>query len=218
MHAPRTSCCWSLVVAGVLCSSLERSPAAASDSIRTGPELFLGHEESLHPVEPATGDRWYSLLSVMPATSDATDGPRRRDLRLEMTPLVDGIIDAVRQSGIPIQPIHGASAAHLIGVSVSFKVSEDLPAISFYARERSPELFGAFYPARRGVSWSLVWPVRQFSFRLQGGNDSEFDYLAIAGIEWSHRIKPLAIGVGMPMMNLHGAGHVGGVVLLRLKF
>ncbi len=153
----------------------------------------------------------------MPEAADPTDNLRHRDLHLEITPFLNGLVDMAQRCGIPIQPIHGTAAGHLTGVTGSFKVSEDLPAISFYAREHSPELFGAFSSSRRGISWSVAWPLQQFTFRLQGGNDSELGYLAVGGVEWTHPAKPVAIGIGMPM-NLHGGGQVGGVVMLRVKF
>jgi len=195
------------------------SPAAANDFPRnpSGPAFYLAAGEATQLLNDTIALPRYTLLAAILGPPRSVRLRTRRNLRLEITPLVDGLVDFIREAGVPVKPIRSSSAERPLGISASFKMGEDMPAISFYARDCSPELFGAFYPVRSGVTWAVMLPVQRFTLRLQGGNDSEFGYFAIAGVEWRHRARPLAAGIGFPINLRNAAGDIGVVFQLRMK-
>jgi hypothetical protein len=218
VQPPQTSCSCSLVALCAFWCAVNGTPSAASARDHAHLDLRPKIVESTSLWGADTPLQKYTLSAALLRAPDLFAPPQRRNLHLEVTPLLDSLLTVVRQVGIPVEPIHGAAAGRVLGVSASFRVREDLPAVTIYARQRSPELFGAFYPTRRGVSWAAVWPVRRVTLRLQGGSDSELGYFAVGGVEWRHPERPLAIGLGVPM-NLRGrGGGVGGVVVFRMKF
>ena len=93
----------------------------------------------------------------------------------------------------------------------------DHPGLKLHIGERSLDPVGAFYPIGRGLRWSVVYPWRNLTFRLEGGEDSEFGYLAIAGLQWAHPRLPLVAGVGVPVNMKDANGEVGVVVQFRMR-
>lgn len=138
-------------------------------------------------------------------------------IRLNVTPLFDDFVSFVRDAGIPVRAVQDPTGERRIGISASFNLGENLPALSFHVGQSMPELFGAFSTAR-STSWALVWPVHHFTLRLEGGNHSEFGYFAIAAAQWSHPSRPLAVGVGVPMQLDNARGQTGVLIQFRMKF
>ncbi len=99
----------------------------------------------------------------------------------------------------------------------AFSVGRDVPAVSFHLGDRPVEPLGAFYSAERGFRCALVWPIERFTLRLEGGEDSEFGYYGIAGVQWVDRKRRLAIGAGVPMNLRDAEGDVGLILQIRLR-
>ncbi len=213
---PKRSCSWFLCLLAAFCTLGER-PAAAGDTLSGPPELRLAIRESALLFGDTSRVPNETLLMAILASSRFTGRPRPRHLRLEVTPFLDELMNLAREAGVPVRKVEDSSAKHLLGISTSFKMHEDLPAVTLYARDSSPELFGAFYPVRRGVTWAVIWPLQRVTIRLQGGDDSEFGNFAIAGVEWRHPARPVAAGIGVPMSLRNARGDVGVIFQFRMK-
>src|SRR5512139_799661 len=131
----------------------------------------------------AIGVEQSAPLGVFFGRSLAMSLPPKR-YRLNVAPLFDDFVSLVRDAGIPLKAVHDPRNARRLGVSASFNLGEGLPALTVHAGKAVPELFGAF-SAGHSFSWGAVWPIHQFTLRLEGGNHSEFGYFAIAGAQWS---------------------------------
>jgi hypothetical protein len=133
---------------------------------------------------------------------------------LDLSPMLVGFTQFLRQHGIPLRTEHDHRSNDAIGVSASFSIRRDLPAVRFEAGDPI-ESFGAFYA--QGFRCAFVWPVRNLSLRLEAGEDSELGYFAVAGTQWEHRKRPLALGFGIPMNLRDARGDVGLILQLRMK-
>ncbi len=192
------------------------APSLADEATADRAQLRLDVEEWSRSLGDTTAVERSTPLSVLFG--------RRLDIKpvsdkfhLDVTPLFDDFVSFVRDAGIPVRAVQDASGERRIGISASFNLGEKLPALSFHAGQSMPELYGAFSTAR-STSWALVWPVQQFTLRVEGGNHSEFGYFAIAAAQWSSPARPLAFGIGIPM-HLHNArGETGVLMQFRVKF
>ncbi|MBX3024334.1 hypothetical protein KF840_05430 [bacterium] len=144
------------------------------------------------------------------------EGPPRR-AGIDLSPAVDAIVGFVNQHGIPLRQRRGEPTGELVGVQAAFGVGRDLPAVSVNLGDRSLEPLGAFYSAQRGFRCAVVWPIDRFTLRLEGGEDSEFGYYGIAGVQWLHPRLPLALGVGVPMNLRDAEGDLGVIVQFRMR-
>jgi len=188
---------------------------AAGEELRSIPELhFTTREVNRFLAGPIVSrSAWAPLLRTSPLPSK----PTQRRQRLDVEPVLERLISLARQAGLPLRDSREDAGGNLIGVSASFNLSDRAPPVQFHLGERSVEPLGAFYSDDGDVSCAFSLPFRQFTFRLEGGDESEFGYYAIAGAEWHHATRPLAIGVGMPMQLRDAEGSIGGIIQLRMQ-
>lgn len=182
-------------VDGLLCSTIEESRRMMVDGNRHSGERFLS-----------------TLLN-----NDRADFKKRRRFRLNVEPLVNEIAGMLRDAGVPLHPTRDPAGGRTVGFAAAFHIREDLPAVSFHIADRSPEPIGAFYSRQRGLSWAFIWPVQRFTIRIEGGDDSEFGYFAIAGAQWNHSTRPLSAGIGLPMNLRNADGSIGVILQFRAK-
>lgn len=141
---------------------------------------------------------------------------RRTRPRLDLSPLIGAAVGFLRRSGLPLEAQRDEDGRRAVGVYADVNVAEGLPAVSFHLGDRPREPLGAFYAGGRGFRCALVWPVHRFTLRVEAGEDSEFGYFGIAGVQWVHPKLPLAAGLGIPM-NLNNAdGDVGLIFQFRM--
>lgn len=205
--------CWLLSVLGALSTLSE--PATASAQVAHPPVVRLEVEPAGGlPNGPAT-TLDASLLAAALGYTPAAHSPADR-LHLELEPLFKDCVDLLRRTGIPLQTIDDPRDTHRIGVAASFDLGPGVPALSFHAGKALPELFGAF-SAAHSFSWALAWPVQRFTLRLEGSDRKEFGYFAIAGVQWSHPARPLAVGFGVPL-QVGRSDVIGAIIQVRMKF
>jgi hypothetical protein len=149
----------------------------------------------------------------------AREGGRPQELRaqVDLSPAIDEIFRFFHRHGLPLQPQRDEEGNGPIGVYANFSVGRDVPALSFHLGDRPIEPLGAFYSNERGFRCALVWPIKRVTLRLEGGEDSEFGYYGIAGVQWVHPRAPLAIGVGLPMNLDNAEGDVGLILQFRMS-
>lgn len=165
------------------------------------------------------GERTYRLEDL--ARTDIGPAPRNNRLRqrlgIDLSPLIDGVFGFFNQHGVPLRQQLDEEGDDLVGVQAAFSVGDGLPAVNFNLGDRPVEPLGAFYSAERGFRCAVVWPVDRFTVRLEGGEDSEFGYYGIAGVQWVHPRLPLAAGVGIPMNLKDADGDVGVIMQFRMR-
>lgn len=203
------------VMSIVAVAMLAPPQACRAQEIRAGGDLFLSAiEESKTFLTAHSADRAEPLF----ATASVDGGTfEHHKVGLDLSPLIDQLTACIRGYGLPLREYRDASGRKPVAVSASFSVRDNLPPVNIQLGDRTLEPFGAFYASHKGARWAVVWPVDQFSVRLEGGEDSEFGYYGIAGAQWTHPTRPLACGFGVPM-NLHNAdGAVGVIFQFRMK-
>jgi hypothetical protein len=145
--------------------------------------------------------------------------PRRTTprVRLDAEPLLTNLLDVLNDLGIPLRQYRDPRGLRALGVSASFSIGAEYPAVNFHLADRCPEQLTAFYRGGRGLSWAFIWPSDLFTLRLEGGDDSEFGSYAIAGAQWNHPRLPLAVGIGLPVRMKHADGLIGAIIQVRAK-
>jgi hypothetical protein len=188
--------------------------ARAGDQSLTAPTLPLldASRDLLRAERPFRG-RDIGAAFVM------SDGQRTDPARgeVDLSPALDEIFGFFHRHGLPLQEQLDEDGNGPIGIYAHFSVGRDVPAVSFNLGDRSLEPLGAFYNNERGFRCALVWPIQHFTLRLEGGEDSEFGYYAIAGVQWVDPHRPLAIGIGIPMNLRDAEGDVGFIFQLRMN-
>jgi hypothetical protein len=189
--------------------------AQAADQTGSGPWLPLldASRDLLRAERPFRG-RDLGAAGFMDPGARQPEAVRRE---VDLSPALDEIFGFLHRHGLPLQEQLDEDGDGPIGVYANFSVGHDMPAVSFHLGDRPLEPIGAFYSSDRGFHCALVWPVRRFTLRLEGGEDSEFGYYAIAGLQWLDPRRPLAIGIGIPMNLRDARGDVGFVVQLRMN-
>jgi hypothetical protein len=202
-----------LYAAGV--AMLGAPQACRAQENRAGGDLFLSTiEESKTFLTDRSADRTEPLFATA-SVDGGTLGHKK--IGLDLSPLINQLTSYIRGYGIPLREYRDASGKKPVAVSVSFSVRDNLPPVNIQLGDRTLEPFGAFYASHKGARWAVVWPIDHFSLRLEGGEDSEFGYYGIAGMQWTHPTRPLACGFGVPI-NLHNAdGAVGVIFQFRMK-
>lgn len=190
------------------------APCAAGEA--ANPLFVPLGEESHHLMSGARAQR-VELIAL-----DGERAPRRGDrlrqrLGIDLSPAIGSVFGFFRQHGVPLRAQHDEDGQGLVGVQAAFSVGRELPAVSFNLGDRPVEPLGAFYSAERGFRCAVVWPVERFTLRLEGGEDSEFGYYGIAGVQWIHPRLPLAAGIGVPMNLRDAEGEVGVILQLRMR-
>jgi hypothetical protein len=195
-----------IVVIAVILAS--RAAPAADVTSEPGVDAALEESRSFLSEDPG-----HSRRDVFVESFFRSRGTEHR-ARLDLSPLLIGITQFLRDRGIPLQTEHDREGDDAIGVSASFSVRRDLPSVRFEAGD-PVESFGAFYA--EGFRCAFVWPARVVSLRLEAGEDSELGYFAVAGTQWAHPKRPLALGLGIPMNLRDAEGDVGLILQFRMK-
>ncbi len=143
--------------------------------------------------------------------------PRRRKRRsIDLTPLANMAIAYLKESGVPIVEQRDKKNRP-IAVSAQFSVAGDVPDVKLHLGDRPAEQLGAFYPSKKGFRFSVVYPMENLSLRLDGGDDSEFGSLAVAGLSWVHPSKRFAAGLGLPVRLKNADGNFGAIFQFRIN-
>jgi hypothetical protein len=201
-------------VLGILAWWCWASRVLAADGGGTPPPvpLFEASRDLLRAERPF---RWRDLGSG-PGPGLGRGGGAPPRARLHPSPALDEIFRFFHRHGLPLQPQRDEDGDGPIGVYADFSVGRDMPAVSFHLGDRPIEPLGAFYSNERGFRCAVVWPVKRVTLRLEGGEDSEFGYYGIAGVQWVHPSIPLALGIGLPMNLRDADGDVGFIVQMRM--
>jgi hypothetical protein len=184
--------------------------------------------EAANPLFVPLGEESHSLMGsgcayrLEQMALDDEGAPRRggrlrQRLGIDVSPAIDAVFGFFHQHGVPLREQHDEHGEGLVGVQAAFSVGRELPAVNFNLGDRSVEPLGAFYSAERGFRCAVVWPVERFTLRLEGGEDSEFGYYGIAGVQWVHPRLPLAAGIGVPMNLRDAEGDVGVILQFRMR-
>lgn len=207
------NCLLSLIVFG---SAVRPLLALAGDQSLAPPRLRVDLEEWTRVRNDIAAVERSAPLGEFLGHTLATRLPSEK-FHLDVAPLFDDFVALVRDAGVPLRAVQDPRSERRLGVSASFHLGEGLPALAFHVGQSVPDLFGAF-SAAHSFSWGAIWPVHQFTLRLEGGSHSEFGYFAIAGAQWSAASRPLAIGIGVPIALRNANGRTGVLVQLRMKF
>lgn len=136
--------------------------------------------------------------------------------RLDVAPLIDEAVAFLRSQGIPLRNESDRPGVDGVLVSASFRVRDDLPAIGFHAGSENPDPRDAFYARESDASVAFILPFDEFQFRIEGGDDSNFGYYGIGGVQWQPRGKGLVAGIGVPVRLRNAKGDAGVVFQVRL--
>jgi hypothetical protein len=136
--------------------------------------------------------------------------------KLDLTPLADIAIAYLKDKGLPLEEERDEKKRP-IAVSAEFAVGQDVPSVKFHLGDRPNEAIAAFYPPEKGIRFSVVYPLEHWSLRFEGGEDSEFGSLAVAGVTWVHPSKRYAAGFGLPMRMKHASGDFGAIFQFRVN-
>ncbi|MGH7787710.1 MAG: hypothetical protein ACRERC_12630 [Candidatus Binatia bacterium] len=202
----------------LLCLSWLCGGAAAAAADDAKGDLFLPFaEQSRETLLGERAARGREMGWVALGTPRAARRIGMRHGKLDLSPLADQFLRYLQDNGLPLQEQRDAKGRGPIGVTAAFNVSEDLPAIGFHIGDRPIEPLGAFYSPEKGFRCAVVWPIDPFTLRLEGGEDSEFGYFGIAGVQWIHPTLPIAAGVGVPMNLRDADGDIGVIFQFRMK-
>ncbi len=140
---------------------------------------------------------------------------RRNPWKIDLAPVVGNVVSYLQDKGFGVKEFRDGKKPVAVTATVSLR--EDLPDLALHLGDKTPESMGAFYASHSGVRWAVIWPVKSLTLRVEGGKDSEFGYLAIAGLHWRHPTRPIAIGVGLPAQMKKADGHFGGIIQFRMN-
>jgi hypothetical protein len=191
-------------------------PARAADDLlaeRGTMPLFDSSRDMLRAERPLHG-RDLGAVAIAGSGAYAVQPLRKQ---IDVSPVLDEVFGFLHRHGVPLQEQLDEDGAGPVGVYADFSVGRDMPAVSFHLGDRPIEPLGAFYSNERGFRCAVVWPISRFTLRLEGGEDSEFGYYGIAGVQWLDPHRPLAIGIGIPMNLRNADGDVGFIFQLRMN-
>ena len=213
---------WGSAAIGVVIACV--SPCAGDDAATPGapaaaPPLFVPLTEEAHNLMGAGLPRAYRFdrLTVAEIGGPRRNNKLRQRLGIDLTPAIGAVFGFFNAHGVPLREQHDDHGENIVGVQAAFSVGEGLPAVNFNLGDRPVEPLGAFYSAERGFRCAVVWPIDRFTLRLEGGEDSEFGYYGIAGVQWIHRRLPIAVGIGVPMNLRDAKGDIGVIVQFRMR-
>jgi hypothetical protein len=158
------------------------------------------------------GDLLASVLS--PRRAEQSRPPR---VSVDLGPVVNGALEFLQHHGIPLRHDQELSGEHGFVFSAAFQFDETLPPMDLHIGDGGP--LDAFYANEGGFRLALEWTVPWFSplaLNVAAGEDSEFGNWAIAGVQWRHPRRPLAIGLGMPVALSNADGDIGVVCQFRM--
>jgi hypothetical protein len=202
-----------MVSALVVVSWMSLARADERSSIRNFGKADGGIPEVLAP--DTAIEREQRLLAALVGPRSA--GERRRRKKLDLTPLVERAVQYLQGTGLPLIEHRDEQKDGRIAFSASFSISENSPDITLSVGKRSIEPFGAFFPDKKGLRWSIVCPVSNLTFRVEGGDDSEFGSIAIAGFQWIDSSRRMAVGFGLPVKLDNSDSDFGAIFQFRLK-
>lgn len=183
---------WAAFLMG--CVLLRALAASANDAVVAGPLARQDDEfyERL-ALDPASARHQQLLHHLMVAPEGRGKG-RKKSSSLDLTPMAE---TAIRGMGMSIVEDRDQKGRRRIALSAQFSVAEDMPDVKMHLGDRPLEPMGAFYPAKKGFRFAVVYPLRDFSLRVEGGEDSEFGSIAVTGVSWVHPSKRFAAGFGL---------------------
>jgi hypothetical protein len=190
--------------------------AAAQDHAGTTADL-RADEELLYArlgLDPSEVRERQFLASLMMGPVAA---PRDRRRTLDLTPLAEWAIAYVRGVGVPLVEHRDERGKRPIAVSAEFAVADDRPNVKLHLGDRPAEPLGAFYPPEKGFRFSVVYPMNKISLRIEGGDDSEFGSLAVAGLSWVHPSQRFAAGFGLPAKLKNTRSDFGVIFQFRMN-
>jgi len=195
----------SALLCGILLLTATATQAQTTTHSLTGTAAGLA---ALDPQQKG-GERreWLTLARV---------GGQQAELKVRVNPLVSGFAATLRHWGVAAQEVHQGRKS--VALSAALHIGRNLPDLRLHIGKRAAEPFGAFYASHKGLRWAAVWPVDRFTLRVEGGKDSEFGYVAIAGVHWRHPERPIAIGIGIPARMKRTEGEFAAIAQLRLQF
>jgi hypothetical protein len=179
----------------------------------TEAELLPRFEESVRFLSPKStiAQHWLWLQFA----SGASGRPSAR-VRMDIGPIFRGIGNFLRLQGVAVEEHRRARNNKTNGISASFRPLEEWSPVTFHVGDGSLEPFDAFY-GNDGLRWALVWPVRRFTLRFEGGEDSEFGSYGIGGAQWKDTTRNFAVGLGFPLRLRNAEGDFGVILQLRMK-
>ena len=208
--------CQPTVLLVVACTWCWAGPASAADD--AGASLLLPLDEQAREFWIAErggyGGGDIAAAALLGRSGDLDQ--RRPRARLDLSPIAEELLGFLRLHGLPLNEQRDKEGNGPVGVYADVSVGKDLPAVSFHLGDRPIEPLGAFYSADRGFRCAVVWPVQRFTLRVEAGEDSEFGYYAIAGLQWVHPRLPLAAGIGVPMNLRDANGDIGVIFQFRM--
>jgi hypothetical protein len=175
-------------------------------------ELMPPFEESVRFLSPKStiAQHWLWLQFA----SGSSGRPAAR-MRMDIGPIFRGIGNFLRRQGVAVEERRRPNGKKTAGISATFRPLTEWSPVSFQVGDGSLEPFDAFY--NDGLRWALVWPVRRFTLRFEGGEESEFGSYGIAGAQWKDPERKIAVGLGFPMRLRNADGEFGVIVQLRMK-
>lgn len=184
--------------------------------------------DGIGSASPVGDDAFYQRMALDPQTARQQQvlarlmiGPSARGEEkrsVDLTRLAEMAIASVRGMGVPLIEHRDERGRGPIAVSAQFSVAGDSPDLRMHLSARALEPMGAFYPATKGIRFSVVYPMKNFSLRLDAGEDSEFGSIAVAGISWVHPSKRFAAGFGLHGGNLENSrSGVGAIFQFRMN-
>jgi hypothetical protein len=140
-----------------------------------------------------------------------------RRVSVDLGPVVSGALGLLQEHGFPLHYDPELSGDSGFVFSATFSLDENLPPMRFHIGDGGP--LDAFYANEGGFRLALAWTLpfaKQLAVNVAAGEDSEFGNWAIAGLQWRHPRRPLAIGLGMPVALSNADGDIGVVFQLRM--
>ncbi len=187
-------------------------PFAATLGDRQDDEFY--ERLALDPV----GARQQQLLHHLMVGAEVSGKDRIKTKSLDLAPMAEMAIAYVQGMGMSVVEHRDEKGRRRIALSAQFSVAEDMPDVKMHLGDRPLEPMGAFYPAKKGFRFAVVYPMRNFSLRLEGGDDSEFGSIAVAGVSWVHPSKRFAAGFGLHGGDLDSVNsNLGAIFQFRMN-
>jgi hypothetical protein len=187
------------------------APIADADSTQ---DETVAEEAAKPPKPQSQAESREALLAT--ALADPQQLRPVHGLDLDLSPIISLVAAFLRDHGVEAIEHRRRPGKAPDGLSALFDVGGRLPAVRLQIGDDVPELFGAFY-RNKGIRGALIWPMRYFTLRIEGGEASEFGYFGIAGFEWAHPNQRMAFGFGIPMNLRNARGSVGAIAQFRMK-
>jgi len=205
----------SAVVAALVGLYFGALAASAEQPGRTRTLATIGEDfYTRFAVDPDQMRQQHMLAALMGASQIR---PRKKRRSLDLTPLAELAIGYAQGLGLPLIEHRDAKGRRPVAVSASFAIADDMPDVKFHLGDRPAEPMGAFYPSKKGFRFSVVYPIKNLTLRLDAGDDSEFGSAAVMGLSWVHPSKKFAAGFGLPVKRKNAESDFGAIFQFRMK-